>query len=104
MRCLVAFAGLMTFHPTLSAGIVVDGVPVHGRVQAVSPADIHAAIASVRSENPSAKTWRIREIRVVDSANIYLVTTPVFHGSEARFEAKRIKGQWHYSTTYIGPP
>jgi hypothetical protein len=103
MRCLA----IMTLVALLSICRVaspIEGIPVRGHAQAVSSADIQAAVSAVRAENPPARTAYIREIRVVDSHNIYLITTSAIHGSESRFEAKRTKGHWHYTNTYIGPP
>jgi hypothetical protein len=103
VRSVLLIAILLAYQSAFSAELFVDHIPVHGHTDAVAAADIQAAITAVRSENPPAKSCRIREVRVLDATTIYLVTAPILHGSEGRFEAKRMNERWHYSTTYIGP-
>jgi hypothetical protein len=79
-----------------------EGIPLYGRARDVSPADLHTAIALVRS--PGTANRQIYAIEVVNSDEIHLYHAP-YGGKVGQYNlVQRIGGKWQFHERVIGPP
>jgi hypothetical protein len=80
-----------------------EGMPLFGRVHAVSSTDLHTTITLVRSFGPVYQ--QIYAIKVVSSSEIHLYHAPYSPTVGWYNVVRRIKGKWHFDgERVVGPP
>jgi hypothetical protein len=90
MLLLSVIATLLASCTTTSSSVRVAGIPVSGRIQDVTVADIEAALAAYEGPHPGPYD-RPGEIEIVshDQIRFYVARPPATHMSMIR-----VKGKW----------